>query len=421
MSMPSTLLCKYVDSMYNPEKPYNDLPLLPPKIELETKKVLKQAITATRVLAELKGRAGEIPNQSMLVNAITLQEAKDSSEIENIVTTEDNLYQAFTAKTNTTDAQTKEVLRYRQALWEGYNNLHKRPLSANTFVSIVQTIKENNAGIRKTTRTKITSNNTTIYNPPEGEQIIRDLLKNLEDFIHAEKGIDDLIRLAVMHYQFEAIHPFADGNGRTGRVLNILHLLEKGLLDAPILYLSKYIIENKNNYYKKLRGVTEKQDWEAWILFMLKGVEETAAYTLQKINAINSLMEGTMLLAKEKLPSRVYSKKLIELLFEQPYCKVKFLVDKGIARRQIAAEHLQELEKIGVLISQKVGGGEPVFKCAVVSDFNQVYVIELSKRVFSENTKFNTDFRKLIFIFITYPNLIAFNYSNSCLDTEFDN
>ncbi len=341
--------------MYNPKEPYNDLPLLPPKMELETKKVLKQAISATRVLAELKGRADEIPNQSMLINAITLQEAKDSSEIENIVTTDDNLYQAFSANTNSTDAQTKEVLRYRQALWEGYNNLDKRPLSTNTFVSIVQTIKENNAGIRKTTGTRITSNNKTIYTPPEGEKVIRDLLKNLEDFIHSENSIDDLVRLAVMHYQFEAIHPFPDGNGRTGRVLNILYLVEKGLLDAPILYLSKYIIENKNQYYTKLRAVTEKQDWEGWILYMLKGIEETAKYTLEKINTINTLMNDTISFAKEKLPSRVYSKELVELLFEQPYCKVKFLVDKEIAKRQTAAEYLQELEKIGILKSQKVG------------------------------------------------------------------
>ena len=349
------IIVQYVEIMYSPKEPYNGLPLLPPKLELETKKVLKQAIAATRVLAELKGRADEIPNQSMLVNAITLQEAKDSSEIENIVTTEDNLYQAFTSNTNTTDAQTKEVLRYRQALWEGYNNLDKRPLATNTFVSIVRTIKENNAGIRKTTGTRIDSKDKIIYTPPEGETIIRDLLKNLEDFIHEENGIDDLVRLAVMHYQFEAIHPFPDGNGRTGRVLNILYLVEKGLLDAPILYLSKYIIKNKNQYYKKIRAVTEKQDWEGWILFMLNGVEETAIYTLEKINAINELMHKTIAHAKEKLPSRVYSKELIELLFEQPYCKVKFLVDIDIAKRQTAAEYLQELEKIGILKSEKVG------------------------------------------------------------------
>ena len=355
MSISSTLFYLFVEIMYNPKEAYNDLPLLPPINELETKKVLKQGISATRVLAELKGRANEIPNQSMLVNAITLQEAKDSSEIENIVTTQDNLYQAFTANTNITDAQTKEVLRYRQALWEGYNNLGKRPLSTNTFISIVQTIKENSAGIRKTTGTSITNNGKTIYTPPEGEKIIRDLLKNLEDFIHADDGLDDLVRLAVMHYQFEAIHPFPDGNGRTGRVLNILYLVEKGLLDAPILYLSKYIIDNKNNYYKNLRRVIENHDWEEWIMFMLKGIEETAVYTLDKINTINVLMQETITFAKEKLPARVYSKELIELLFEQPYCKVKFIVDKGIAKRQTAAEYLQELEKIGVLKSQKVG------------------------------------------------------------------
>ncbi|WP_211341837.1 Fic family protein [Ulvibacterium marinum] len=341
--------------MYNPKKPYNELPLLPPKKDLEAKKILKQTIQATRVLAELKGRADEIPNQSRLVNAITLQEAKDSSEIENIVTTQDSLFQAFSAKTNTVDAQTKEVLRYRHALWEGYRNLDKKPLSTNTFISIVQTIKETNIGIRNTPGTKITSNGKTIYTPPEGEKLIRDLLKNLEDFLHAEDGLDDLIRLAVMHYQFEAIHPFPDGNGRTGRVLNILYLVEKNLIDAPILYLSKFIIENKNDYYKKLKAVTEKEDWEGWILFMLKAIEKTAIYTLEKINAIDHLMDETISYAKEKLPTRVYSKELIELLFEQPYCKVKFLVDQNIAKRQTAAEYLYELEKIGILKQEKVG------------------------------------------------------------------
>ena len=341
--------------MYNPENPYNKLPLLPPGLEVETKRVLKEAINATRVLAELKGRANEIPNQSMLVNAITLQEAKDSSEIENIVTTQDNLYKAFSGQINTSDAQTKEVLRYRQALWEGYNSLSTRPLSTNTFVTIAKTIKENDVGIRNTSGTTIQSNGRILYTPPVGESTIRDLLKNLEDFMHMENGPDDLIRLAIMHYQFEAIHPFPDGNGRTGRILNILFLVEKGLLDTPILYLSKYIIEHKNEYYKKLRAVTEKQQWEDWILFILKGVKETAYYTLQKINGINSLMQETILYCKDKLVPRVYSRELIELLFEQPYCKVRLLVERGIAKRQTAAEYLYELEKIGVLKSQKVG------------------------------------------------------------------
>jgi len=341
--------------MYNTEIPYNDLPLLPPLVDVETKAILKQAITANKVLAELKGRADEIPNQSMLVNAITLQEAKDSSEIENIVTTQDSLYKAFSSNVSAIDVQTKEVLRYRQALWDGYNSLKERPLSTNTIISIVQTIKENNASIRNTPGTRIMNANRIIYTPPEGDMVIRNLLRDLENFIHADDGIDDLIKLAVMHYQFEAIHPFFDGNGRTGRVLNILYLVEKKLLDTPILYLSKYIIENKNEYYQKLRNITEKQDWEAWILFMLKGIEETATYTLKKINDINELMDKTIAFAKENLPSRVYSKELIELLFEQPYCKVKFLVDKNISKRQTAAEYLHELEKTGILKSQKIG------------------------------------------------------------------
>ncbi len=341
--------------MYNPEKPYNNLPLLPPKTEVETKKILKQAIASNKILAELKGRADEIPNQSMLVNAITLQEAKDSSEIENIVTTQDTLYKAFSSNISSADAQTKEVLRYRQALWEGYNDLDNRPLSTNSFIKIVQTIKENNSGIRNAPGTTITSNDKTIYTPPEGEDVIRNLLKNLEDFIHTEDDIDPLVKLAIMHYQFEAIHPFFDGNGRTGRVINMLYIVDKELLDTPILYLSKYIIENKNDYYTNLRKVTEQSSWETWILFMLKGIEETAQYTLDKINSINELMQETVRFAKDKLPTRVYSKELIELLFEQPYCKVKYLVEEGIAKRQTAAEYLNELEKIGILTSQKVG------------------------------------------------------------------
>ncbi len=341
--------------MYNPEKSYNELPFLPPKADVETKKILKQAIASNRILAELKGRADEIPNQSMLVNAITLQEAKDSSEIENIITTQDVLYKAYSSNISSMDAQTKEVLRYRQALWDGYNDLNKRPLSTNSFIKIVQTIKENGSGIRNTPGTTITSNNKTIYTPPEGEDTIRNLLKNLEDFIHIDDDIDSLIKLAIMHYQFEAIHPFFDGNGRTGRLINMLYIVEKGLLETPILYLSKYIIENKNDYYSNLRNVTEKSAWETWIIFILKGIEETAQYTLNKINTINQLMQETIRFAKENLPTRVYSKELIELLFEQPYCKVKYLVDRDIAKRQTAAEYLIELEKIGILKSQKVG------------------------------------------------------------------
>lgn len=339
-------------------KPYNDLPPLPPKADIETKAILKKAITAGRALAELKGLGDTIPNQSILINSVILQEAKASSEIENVITTNDALFRAFSAKTTQVDPATKEVLRYRQALWEGFNALKKRPLlTTNLFVKVVQTIKESRISIRKTPGTTISNAATgkVIYTPPEGESLIRDKLKNLESFIHEDNVADPLIKLAIIHYQFEAIHPFTDGNGRTGRIINILYLVLKDLLDLPVLYLSKYIIEKKSEYYRLLRGVTEHAKWEPWILYMLDAVEQTALFTRDRITKIRDLMEETLQLAKKKLPSRVYSKELVELLFHQPYTKGQFLVDAGIAKRQTAAEYLKELEKIGVLQPQKIG------------------------------------------------------------------
>lgn len=343
---------------FNPEKPYNDLPKLPPAADLETPTVLKKAIQANKELAELKGKAGIIPNQGILINSLILQEAKASSEIENVVTTNDKLFEAFSAADKNYDPQTKEVLRYRQALWTGFNQLKDRPLSTNLFIDIVQTIKMNESGIRNNTGTLIGNPNTgkIIYTPPEGEKVIRDLLGNLERFIHSnDNELDPLIKMAVIHYQFEAIHPFDDGNGRTGRIINILYLVLEELLTLPVLYLSSYIINHKGDYYKLLRKVTEEGNWESWIIFMLKAVEKTAKETTVKIEAINKLLEKTIEEAKAKLPDRVYSKELIELLFEQPYCKIKFLVDKGIAQRQTAGAYLNELENIGVLESKKSG------------------------------------------------------------------
>ena len=343
---------------FDPNKPFNDLPLLPPDEDVETKPVLKKAITANRALAELKGLGGTIPNQALLVNSLILQEAKASSEIENVITTNDALFKAFTAKTSRVDPATKEVLRYREALWEGYNALKKRPiLSTNLFTGIVRTIKENQAGIRNTPGTTIANGTTgkVIYTPPEGETIIRDKLKNLEDFIHAEDEMDPLIKLALIHYQFEAIHPFSDGNGRTGRIINILFLILHGLLELPVLYLSKAIIERKNDYYRLLRQVTENGQWEPWILYMLASIEETATFTRERIIAIRDLMLETMARARRELPRRVYSKELIELLFQQPYCKISFLVDAGIASRNIASSYLGELVKINILIKETIG------------------------------------------------------------------
>ena len=343
---------------FNPLTPYNGLPLLPPKENIETTAILKKTVMASRALAELKGHGGMIPNQAMLVNTIVLQEAQSSSEIENIITTADALFKALTAKTYQADAAIKEVLRYREALSEGYRTLKKRPLlTTNLFINIFQTIKENRAGIRNVTGTTIANASTgeVIYTPPVGESIIRDKLKNLEDYIHADNSTDPLIKFAVMHYQFEAIHPFTDGNGRTGRILNILFLILKNLLDFPVLYLSKYIIENKNDYYRLLKNVTVRSEWEPWILFMLEAVEQTATHTRKKIVAIRELFEKTLKTAKERLPARVYSKELIELLFHQPYTKGQFLVDAGIAERKTAAGYLKEMEKIGVLKSKKMG------------------------------------------------------------------
>ena len=343
---------------FNPKKSFNDLPLLPPPTDLETKPIMRKVASCARAVAELKGLGLTIPNQALLVDSLILQEAKDSSAIENIITTNDALFQAFTAKTGQFDSETKEVLRYREAVWAGYNALNERSvLSTNLFVKLVQIIKGHQAGVRNTPGTAI-ANATTgeiIYTPPEGESVIRDKLKNLEDFIHAEDSLDPLIKLAVAHYQFEAIHPFSDGNGRTGRIINVLFLVQSGLLELPVLYLSKAIIEHKSEYYRLLRAVTEKSQWEPWILFMLSAIEETAIFTRDRIVAIRDLMFETMEKAKKNLSSRVYSKELIEIIFRQPYTKAQFLVDAGLVKRQAAAENLKALVHIGIMEQSRVG------------------------------------------------------------------
>ena len=243
---------------FDPHKPYNQLPLLPPRKDLETKAILKKAIATGRALAELKGIGSTIPNQTILINTIALQEAKSSSEIENIVTTNDALFKAFSARSSHVDAATKEVLRYREALWEGFNTFKKRPvITTNLLVKLVQTIKENQAGIRNAPGTAVANASTgeVLYTPPEGESIIRDKLKNLEDYIHGEDSTDPLVKLAVMHYQFEAIHPFFDGNGRTGRILCILFLIHRELLELPISLLIRMMIPTKPTINPSTLGV----------------------------------------------------------------------------------------------------------------------------------------------------------------------
>lgn len=339
----------------NSHQPYNELPLLPPAIELETKAVLKQAISANRVLANLRGLAAKIPNQGLLINSIVLQEARLSSEIENIVTTNDELYRAAADPDGKTDPHTKEVLRYREALTFGFKALKDRPLNTNLFIELVRFIKLVDIGIRAIPGTSLKNElGEVVYTPPVGEKVIRDKLSNLEQFIHADDGLDPLVKMAVMHYQFEAIHPFPDGNGRTGRILNLLYLVEQGLLDVPMLFLSRYIIAHRADYYRGLRRVTEEQDWENWLLFMLRAVEVTAQQTYDQVVRILDLMENTRERVQREAEG-VYSKDLIEVIFQQPYTKIAFVVDAGIAKRQTASRYLQVLAELGVLREMPIG------------------------------------------------------------------
>ena len=338
------------------DKPYNHLPPLPPAGELETRAVLKRCIEARTALAELKQIAELIPNQTMLINTIPLLEAKDSSEIESIVTTTDLLFQHAQADMSNADPATKEALRYRKALQCGYHSLSERPLSTGTAVEICRTLKGVNMDIRRVPGTQLSNERTgeVIYTPPDGEDRLRDLLANWERFLHNETDLDPLVRMAVGHYQFEAIHPFTDGNGRTGRVLNNLYLIEQGLLSLPILYLSRYIIAHRADYYRLLLDITREQSWEPWLLYMLGAVEETARWTSAKIAAIRYLSEHTAQYVRQQLP-KTYTRELVDVIFEQPYCRIGNVVDKQIAQRQAASRYLKELVQIGVLQEMQVG------------------------------------------------------------------
>lgn len=340
--------------MMDKSKPYNRLPLLPPSQEVWEKiEVYKVLAEARAALAELKGRCPVIPNPLMLINTLVLQEAKDSSSIENIFTTSEKLYRAFASSTIAADPQTKEVLRYRQALLAAWDNLKKTDLSVSIMENIYHEIKEKDDGVRDN-EVYIGNAFEIIYTPPCCKKVILEKLNNWIDFTREDHAIDPLIKMAILHYQFEAIHPFSDGNGRTGRVLNVLFLSKFGLLDSPILYLSKYINAYKDDYYRLLKGVTNFGNWTAWIIYMLTAVKETAIYTLKKVNNIYSLFQETLDTVQKEIPD-VYSYELVSLLFEQPYCKIAFLVDKGIASRNTASKYLGALEKIGILKKEQSG------------------------------------------------------------------
>ena len=341
--------------LWTPDAPHNHLPPLPPAHELESKAVLRACITARAALAELKQAAQLIPNQTMLINTIPLLEAKDSSEIENIVTTTDQLFQHVQGD-GQADHATKEALRYRTALNKGFHSLKAKPLCTATAVDICRTLKGADMDIRRTPGTQLANDRTgeVIYTPPDGEARLRDLLANWERFLHNETELDPLIRMAVGHYQFEAIHPFTDGNGRTGRVLNSLFLIQEGLLSMPILYLSKYIIANRGEYYDRLIAVTRDEAWEPWLLYMLEAVRTTSLWTLDRIRAIRELSDATARRVRTELP-KVYSRELVDVIFEQPYCRIENLVVAGIAKRQTASRYLQLLAGLGVLEARRVG------------------------------------------------------------------
>lgn len=336
-------------------EPYNDLPPLPPEQDVETKTVLKLCIEARAALAELK-QAGElIPNQTILINIIPLLEAKDSSEIENIVTTTDKLFQHAQGHDHA-DHATKEALRYRTALYQGVQSIQERPLNTRIAIEICQTIKGVDLDIRATTGTALKNSYTgaVIYTPPDGQETIRNLLSNLDQFLHYNEDIDPLIKMAIAHYQFEAIHPFVDGNGRTGRILNILYLMDQQLLTLPILYLSRFIIQNKAKYYELLLSVTTQENWQEWILFMLQAVKNSSEWTIAKIKAIQHLHEHSIEYIK-KHAEKIYSRELVDVIFEQPYCRISNLVEKGIAKRQAASTYLKKLVELGVLEEIAVG------------------------------------------------------------------
>ena len=327
---------------------------LPPK-NLETTKVLKKAIQANRALAKLNGVAKIIPNQAILINSLVLQEAKDSSEIENIITTHDELYRANLDISSSTN-EAKEVQRYQKALLLGYSLVKEHNLLLKRdIVQIQQVLEQNSAGVRRQSGTNLKNAQTgeIVYTPPQDYETIQELLGNLENYINESNDIDPLINMAIIHYQFESIHPFYDGNGRTGRIINILYLVLNELLDIPILYLSRYIIKNKADYYRLLQEVRTDESWEEWVLYMLDGVEQTSLETIELIYKIDRLMVKTKNEIREKLP-KIYSKDLLEILFMHPYTKIDFLVDELGLHRQTASRYLKELEKIGILKSIQI-------------------------------------------------------------------
>ncbi len=340
----------------NPDIPYNDLPDLPPLISLDSPHILKYVIQANRYLAELKGYCQTLPDPHLLLNTIMLQESKDSSAIENIVTTQDELYRSILNPLDNLPSPAKEVIRYREAIYAGLTELNRtNSITGNLAIKIMQKVKNTNAGYRAIPGTKLMnpSSGKSIYTPPE-PPYIQPKMDRWEKFLNSDLDIDPLIIMTLMHYQFESIHPFADGNGRTGRILNVLYLVNNELLTLPVLYLSAYIIQHKNEYYKYLREVTERGEWENWIIYMLEAIKKTSISTLNLIRAIVKLKENNLDRIRQ-ISQKLPAYELNELIFSYPYIKIKTLIDKNIAKRQSASTYLQQLASKGILRPLKYG------------------------------------------------------------------
>jgi Fic family protein len=350
---------------YDRNKPYNQLPLLPPENEVFDKEVLSRLVRATRALAKLSANILRLPNPNMLVNTISLQEAKSSSEIENIFTTEDELYKAISDKVreSTANPATKEVLRYREALWEGYRNITKSgSMNMDTIIKVYQKIKDTRQGIRPPQSQVVIKRGDSelrpgevIYTPPRGKGIVEQKMKNLLFYLNdAESDTDPLLKMAVAHYQFEAIHPFTDGNGRTGRIINLLYLVNQGLISHPVLYLSKYIISHKDDYYHNLSSVTQRGQWKPWLIYMMDAVENTSRQTNAIIDDIIEQMSVTLEHARKEL--KWYSKEFNEALFAQPYVKQQ-MVGKLLGRtsRTTITGYMSELVSLGILSPKEEG------------------------------------------------------------------
>ncbi len=336
-----------------------ELPKLPLTIDLETKAILKKAAAARSALAELKGAATSIPNEDILISTLSLQEAKDSSAIENIITTHDELYQSDAISKNFKTIASKEVHSYAMALRNGFETVKQQGFISNNHILQIQSvIEENAAGFRRLPGTSLKNEQTgeVVYTPPQSYDEIMDLMGNLEKFINDNSlsDLDPLIKMAIIHHQFESIHPFYDGNGRTGRIINILYLVKEGLLQLPILYLSRYINKNKAAYYKLLQDVRTNDNWEDWVMYMLSSIEETSLQTIKQIHGIKNLMLKHKQKIRTDLP-KIYSQDLLNNLFRHPYTKIDFVMTDLSVSRPTATKYLDELSTAGVLQKEKWG------------------------------------------------------------------